>query len=245
MLDMWRSTIGKKTIVAVTGAFLLGYLVLHMAGNLNSLFGPGVGEARVDWYAGWLRDFGEPLLPYAGVVWLMRVLLLSAVLVHIIGVIQLSMRNRAARPPEFPARRIGRSLESRLMMVSGTLLIAFIIFHILQFTTLNITVTPVEHGEVYFSLYNAFQEWYFVAIYLAALVLIGIHLRHGIWSLTQTLGLDSPARNQKIRHGATAFTVVLVIGFAVVPVLMWTEVLDPPNAHSAVLTLTSLGGALR
>jgi len=244
MLDMWRSTIGKKTIVAVTGAFLLGYLVLHMAGNLNSLFGPGVGEARVDWYAGWLRDFGEPLLPYASVVWLMRVLLLSAVLVHITGVIQLNIRNRAARPPQFPAKRIGRSWESRLMMFSGILLIAFIIFHILQFTTLSITVTAVEHGAVYFNLYNAFQEWYFVAIYLAALVLIGIHLRHGIWSLSQTLGLDSPARNQKIRHGATAFTVLLVIGFALVPVLMWTDVLDAPEAHSAMINLTSLGGVL-
>jgi len=242
LLDLWRSTVGKKTIVAVTGAILLGYLLLHMAGNLNSLFGPGGAEPRVDWYAGWLRDFGEPLIPHETVVWLVRALLLGAVLVHITGVVQLSIRNRAARPPEFPARRIGRSLESRLMMVSGTLLIAFIIFHILQFTTLTITVTPLEHGQVYANLYNAFQEWYLVVIYLVALVLIGIHLRHGIWSLTQTLGLDSPARNQKIRHGATALAVILVIGFALVPVLMWTDVLDPPKAHSAVLTLTSLGG---
>lgn len=243
MVDMWKSTIGKKTIVAVTGAFLLGYLILHMAGNLNSLWGPGVSEARVDWYGHWLRDFGEPLIPYAGIVWLMRALLLGAVIVHITGVVQLSARNRAARPAQYPAKRIGRSMESRLMMVSGTLLIAFIIFHILQFTTLTIDVTPLHHGEIYANLYNAFQEWYFVAIYLVALVLIGIHLRHGIWSLTQTLGLDSPARNQKIRLGATALALVLVVGFALVPILFWTDVLAEPNVPSSTITAIS-GGVL-
>ena len=65
MIEFWRSSVGKKTIVAVTGAILVGYLILHMLGNLNSAFGPGGGDARVDWYAGWLRDFGEPLLPHA------------------------------------------------------------------------------------------------------------------------------------------------------------------------------------
>ncbi len=236
---MWRSTIGKKTIVAVTGAFLVGYLILHMAGNLNSLWGPGGGDPRVDWYAGWLRDFGQPLLPYASVVWLMRGLLLGAVIVHITGVVQLNIRNRAARPAHFPAKRIGRSWESRLMMFSGLLLIAFIVFHILQFTTYTIQITPVHHGDVYANLYNAFQEWYFLAIYLAALILIGMHLRHGIWSLTQTLGIDSPARNQKIRHGATALVLLLVIGFALVPILFFTDVLGAPKAHA---TITALSG---
>lgn len=240
---MWRSTIGKKTIVALTGAFLLGYLILHMAGNLNSLWGAGGTEARVDWYAGWLRDFGQPLLPYASVVWLMRVLLLGAVLIHITGVIQLNARNRAARPAQFPAKRIGRSWESRLMMFSGLLLIAFIVFHILQFTTLTIDITPLHHGQVYANLYNAFQEWYFLAIYLAALVLIGIHLRHGIWSLTQTLGLDSPERNRKIRHGATALVVLLVVGFAIVPILFFTDVLDAPTVHTSTITVLT-GGLL-
>lgn len=242
MLDMWRSTIGKKTIVAVTGAFLLGYLVLHMAGNLNSLWGPGGGsEPRIDWYAEWLRDFGQPLLPYFSVVWLMRGLLLGALIVHITGVVQLTIRNRAARPAQYPARRIGRSWESRLMMVSGTLLFAFIVFHILQFTTLTIDVTPLHHGTVYANLYYAFQEWYFVAIYVVALALLGLHLRHGIWSLVQTLGLDSPSTNRPIRHGATALTVVLVVGFALVPVLFWTDVLDPPTATS---TITAMAGGL-
>lgn len=242
MLEYWRSSVGKKTIVAVSGTILVAYLILHMAGNLNSLFGPGGGEPRVDWYSEWLRDFGEPLLPHAFVLWAVRAILLGAIATHVTGVIQLTARNRAARPADHPQRRIGRSLESRLMMLSGSLLIAFIVFHILQFTTLTIDVTPLEHGQIYANLYNAFQEWYFVAIYLVAVCLVGIHLRHGIWSVAQTLGLDSPKRNAPLRRGATALSLLLVIGFALVPVLFIAGVLDAPDSPAALLT--NLAGAL-
>jgi succinate dehydrogenase / fumarate reductase, cytochrome b subunit len=241
--EMWRSTIGKKTIVAVTGSILIAYLVLHMVGNLNSLLGPGVEEARIDEYAHWLRTFGEPLLPYEGIVWAVRALLLGAIVVHIVGVVQLNARNRAARPSAFPAKRIARSFESRLMMVGGVLLLAFIIFHVLQFTTLTITVTPLEAGALYSNVYNAFQEWYIVAIYLVALVFLGMHLRHGVWSLCQTLGLDNPERNQGIRMGANVLTLVIVIGFAVVPVMFFTGVLaEPPAEGFSAATMTSGGG---
>ena len=239
---MWRSTIGKKTIVAVTGTILVAYLVLHMIGNLNSLFGPGGAEPRIDEYAEWLRTFGEPLIPYEGIVWAVRAILLGSVVVHIVGVVQLYFRNKAARPAAFPARRIGRSWESRLMMVSGLLLLAFIIFHILQFTTLTIDVTPLEKGALYANLYNAFQEWYFVAIYLAALVFLGMHLRHAIWSLCQTMGLDNPERNFGIRMGANGLTLVIVFGFALIPVLFFTGALGEPPADELSASLTTFGG---
>ena len=240
--EMWRSTIGKKTIVAVTGAILIGYLVLHMIGNLNSLFGPGGAEPRIDEYAEWLKAFGEPLVPYEGIVWAVRAVLLGAIVIHIVGVVQLTARNRAARPQGFPAKRIGRSWESRLMMVSGTLLLAFIIFHILQFTTLTIDITPLEKGALYANLYNAFQEWYFVVIYLAALVFLGLHLRHAIWSLCQTLGLDSPERNFGIRMSANVLTLVIVVGFALIPVLLFAGVLAEPPAEELSASISAIGG---
>lgn len=240
MIEFWRSSVGKKNIVAVTGAILIGYLILHMLGNLNSLFGPGGGDPRVDWYAHWLRDFGQPLLPYAFVVWVVRAILLTAIVIHITGVAQLIKRNKEARPANFPAKRIGRSVESIAMLGTGTLVLAFIVFHILQFTTLSIHVTPVEHGDVYANLYYAFQKWYFLAIYLAALLLIGMHLRHGVWSIFQTFGLDSPSRNPRLRHGASAFVTILVIGFALVPILFFTDVLGAPVAAS----VTALSGAI-
>lgn len=241
---MWRSTIGKKTIVAVTGAVLIAYLLLHMIGNLNSLFGPGVAEPRIDWYAHWLRTFGEPLVPYESVIWAVRGILLGAIAIHIVGVVQLNARNRAARPEGFPAKRIGRSWESRLMMVSGTLLLAFIVFHILQFTTLTIDVTPLEAGALYANLYNAFQEWYLVALYLVALAFLGMHLRHAVWSLTQTLGFDSPERNFGLRMGANALTLLIVVGFALVPVLFFTGALGEPRANEISAAAETIKGGI-
>jgi len=243
MIEFWRSSIGKKVFVAVTGAILIGYLILHMLGNLNSAFGPGADEARIDWYSQWLRDFGEPLLPHSTVLWIVRAILLAALVIHVTGIVQLVKRNREARPARFPAKRIGRSFESMAMLASGTLLLAFIVFHILQFTTLSIHVTPVEHGEVYANLYWAFQKWYFVVIYLAALLLVGIHLRHGAWSLLQTLGWDNPNRNARLRHGATSLTVILVVGFGTIPILFYTDVLDPPNVAAVVTALNGISGA--
>lgn len=234
MLDFWRSTIGKKVIVAVSGSILLIYVFLHMAGNLNSLFGPGGGEeARVNWYAEWLRGFGEPLLPNSSILWAFRAVLLAALLIHVTGVVQLSNRNLDARPPRFPAKRIKRSFSSMTMMVTGLLLLVFIVFHILQFTSLTIDVTPLKEGDVYANLYYAFQEWYFVVIYVAAVVFLGFHLRHAIWSLCQTLGLDSPSRNRHIRLAATGLSILLVIGFASVPILFATDVLGTPEPTTA------------
>lgn len=243
MIDFWRSTIGKKITVAVSGSILLLYVIGHMAGNLNSLFGPGDGsEARVNWYAEWLRDFGEPLLPHVSVVWSVRAVLLIALIVHVTGVIQLSRRNRAARPPQYPAKRLGRSLSSRTMMVTGLLLLVFIVFHILQFTSLTIDVTPLKEGDVYSNLYFAFQKWYFVVIYVAAVVFLGFHLRHAIWSLCQTLGLDAPSRNQQIRIAATGLSILLVVGFAAVPILFATDVLGAPETTTAMTNAISTGG---
>ncbi len=241
MVDFWRLTIGKKVFVAVSGSVLLVYVFLHMAGNLNSLWGPGGGEeARVNWYAGWLRDFGEPLLPHSSVLWAFRAVLLLALIIHVTGIAQLAKRNREARPAQFPAKRIKRSFSSMTMLVTGLLLLVFIVFHILQFTSLTIDVTPLEEGNVYANLYYAFHEWYFVVIYVAAVVFLGFHLRHAIWSLTQTLGLDSPSRNRRVRYTATGLSILLVAGFAAVPVLFAADVLGEPEATTAIVA--PLGG---
>jgi succinate dehydrogenase / fumarate reductase cytochrome b subunit len=235
--EAWDSNVGKKVIVAVTGLALVLYVVLHMVGNLTALQGAGGGHAQIDEYGHWLREFGTPLLPYETVIWLIRVLLLGALIVHIVGVFQLTQRNRAARPQGYPAKRIGRSWAARTMRLTGPLLLLFIVFHILQFTLLSVDVTPLAEGQIYSNLYGAFQKWYFVVLYLLALGALGYHLRHGVWSLFQTLGLDRPARNPWLRHGATALAVVVSVGFAIIPLGFWTGVLPEPqsgpNAHVA------------
>src|SRR5687768_13078562 len=147
--ELWRSTIGKKVIVATTGAILAVYIVLHVLGNLKAIQGAGAAPA-IDTYAEWLRTMGKPAIPREGLLWSLRVVLLAALIIHVTGIIQLYIRNRQARPAGHrEAKQIGRSWAARTMLLSGLLLLAFVVFHILQFTTGTIQVTPVVEGEVY------------------------------------------------------------------------------------------------
>lgn len=237
--EAWDSNVGKKVIVALTGLSLVGYVVLHMIGNLTALLGADGAEgggAQIDEYGHWLREFGTPLLPEEVSLWAVRIFLLGALIVHVVGVYQLTQRNRAARPTGFPARRIGRSWAARTMRLTGPLLLLFIVFHILHFTVLAIDVTPLREGEIYSNLHGAFQKWYFVVLYLAALGALAYHLRHGVWSMFQTLGLDRPSRNAYLRHGSTALAVIVALGFALVPLGFLTGVLPDPVPRPATAT---------
>lgn len=239
--EAWDSTLGKKLAAAGSAAILVAYLLLHMLGNLTALGGAGDGSPQIDQYGEWLREFGTPLLPHAGFLWFVRLILLAAVIVHITAVVQLAKRNRQARPAGHAAKKIGRSWAARSMIVTGPLLIAFIVFHILQFTTLTVDVTPLREGEVYANLHGAFQKWYFVLLYLVAVGLIGTHLRHGLWSMLQTLGLDDHSRRSRLKAGATVVAGILVVGFALIPVLFWTGALPDPveSAHATLNSLTA------
>ena len=186
--EVWASTIGKKVIVAITGAILALYVILHALGNLKAIQGTGAGGAAIDRYAEWLRTVGSPVIPRNGVLWVIRAILIVALVLHVVAIVQLTRRNRAARPPGAPAPRIQRTLASRTMLLTGILILAFVVFHILQFTTRTIQVTPIYQGTDYLNLYDAFQKWYFVAIYVIAVVILGVHLRHALWSVTQTAG---------------------------------------------------------
>jgi succinate dehydrogenase / fumarate reductase cytochrome b subunit len=218
--EVWGSTIGKKFFVAVSGVILAGFVVAHAAGNFKVF--QGDDGAHVDEYAHWLRTLGEPAIPYEGVLWTLRVVLVAALVVHIVGVVQLTARNRAARPAgtSIAPRRAG-SLSARTMLAGGLLLLAFVVFHILQFTTRTIQVTPVHEGAVYANMLAAFDEWWIVAIYVAAVGILGMHLRHALWSIFQTFGYARPNRNPTIRHGATGVAVAVTVGFAAVPILIF------------------------
>lgn len=230
--EVWGSTIGKKLIVGVSGVILALYVILHMLGNLKTLQGNGDGGIpAVDRYAEWLRTAGEPVLPRDGLLWGVRAILVFVLVVHVVGIVQLIARNRAARPEGHRyAKPIQRSIASRTMAWSGFLLLGFIIFHILQFTTRTITPTPLAADTVYANLYGAFQEWWLVVIYVAAVVILGFHLLHALWSVLQTHGFDKPNRNPSFRRGATATAVLITVGFAAVPIAIVTGILPAPEA---------------
>lgn len=230
--EVWGSTLGKKIIVAATGSFLALYVILHALGNLKALQGAGDGEvSALDEYAEFLRGAGGPVIPDSGVLWAFRALLILAFVVHVVGVVQLIQRNRAARPPGAPV--IQRSLAARTMAYSGFLLLAFIVFHILQFTTLTFEPTPLQQGEVYANVWSAFQETWIVVLYVAMMGVLFFHLRHALWSLIQTAGWDKPNRNATFRRGATVTAVAVSVAFAVVPIMFWAGAMPEPLETSS------------
>lgn len=224
--EVWRSSIGKKIIVAITGVVLVAYVVAHMLGNLKAFQGTGAEGAAIDHYAEWLRDVGEPVIPHEGVLWAVRVVLLACFVIHIVGVVQLAARNRAARPPEHPAPTMARTLSSRTMLFGGLFLLAFVVFHILHFTTGNIDPGSFAQGAVYHNLKEAFESPFFLAIYVAAAVVLGMHLKHAIWSSVQTAGWDKPNRNPTFRRASTFLAVAVAVGFAAMPIAFSIGVLD-------------------
>lgn len=227
----FKSTLGKKAVVAVTGAILLGFLVGHVAGNLKIFLpDPEPGVRDIDVYAEFLRSMGEPMLPHGGALWTFRLILIAALVLHVVFVVQLASVSRAARPDRYEKHHQARAtLAARWMMITGVLLLGFVVFHLLHFTTGAIDPANFEPGRVYANVYSAFTRWPLVVLYAVALGLVSLHLYHGAWSMFQTWGLDSPGRNRALRWFATILSVALFIGFVVVPISVAVGALDPPS----------------
>ena len=226
------STLGTKTVVAVTGIILLGFVVAHMLGNLKTFTGSDAhGIPHVDVYARFLRTMGEPMLPRGFALWATRAVLLAALLLHVGMVFRLLARNRAARPIHYTHRqqRVVSTVAARTMLLSGVLILVFAVIHVLHFTTGTLPlVPPVVPEEVYANLSRAFGVWYVAVFYVIAAGLLGFHLYHGAWSMFQTLGLDNPDRNRGLRWAAALAAVILVVGFCSVPLLFIIGVMPEP-----------------
>jgi succinate dehydrogenase / fumarate reductase, cytochrome b subunit len=224
LLRLYRSTIGKKVIMAVTGLLLVAFVIGHMLGNLQVFIGAGQMNA----YAAFLKSTGELL-------WAVRLGLLVAVLLHILMAWQLTMIKRKARPVGYERREPQVStIASRTMRWGGVLLLVFIVFHILHFTTG--TVFPVasrpdamypqfSHTDVYGNVIAAFRTPWVVALYVVSMLFLMLHLFHGAWSSVRTLGLSKPSRHPLQRRIATAIAVAVWLGFTAVPVAVFFGVI--------------------
>jgi succinate dehydrogenase / fumarate reductase cytochrome b subunit len=237
---LYRSQVGKKAIVAGTGAMLLGFLVLHVIGNLKVFVAdPVPGVPDIDVYARFLRTMAEPVLPHMGGLWIVRGILGVALALHIICVLQLAAMNRRARPiPYAHTSHVHATKSARWMLYTGSLLLVFVVIHLLQFTTGSIDSERFTEGAVYGNLHRAFQVGGYVAGYIVAMAVLGLHLYHGAWSLFQSLGSDNPDRNPSLRRTAVVLAVGLFIAFASVPTAFFVGAMKPPPAITA-----ALGGA--
>jgi succinate dehydrogenase / fumarate reductase, cytochrome b subunit len=209
-----RTTIAMKIVMALSGAFFVLFVAAHMYGNLKVF----AGQAAFDEYAHHLRTFGEPILPYSGFLWVLRVGLVVALVAHAGSAFYLWRRANGARSTRYAVKKAAvATLSSRTMRWGGVALLLFLGFHLAQFTWLTITIGGTFDSP-YERVYAAFSVWWVVAIYLAALAALGMHLRHGVWSACQTLGLTGSPQAARVA-GAAAVTVALVVavGFALPP----------------------------
>ena len=215
MLRLFRTSIGSKLLVAATGTALVGFLFVHAVGNLLVLKGP---EA-LNGYADWLQ--GHPLL------WGFRIGLALLVVLHVGVSIRLARDNRAARPHRYRhIARLGARLPGRLMPVSGLLILAFLVFHLLHLTLRSVgpVVDPLldDAGrvDIYGMLILGFGEPWIVTVYLAAMAVLGLHLLHAIEALFQTLGFNHDSYQPLIRVLAPALSLLITGGFAAIPLLV-------------------------
>lgn len=216
---MLNSSIGLKITMALTGVILSGFVLVHMLGNLQVY----QGAEALDAYGKLLRK--EPAL-----LWTFRLVLLSAVGLHIWAFIALTRKNLQARPQAYQARKYKESsFASRSMIITGPLILAFIIYHILHLTTG--TVHPdFQEGAVYHNLIVGLWGLRGIVgvIYIVAMIMLAFHLWHGVWSMFQTLGAPEDRYRSLGRRFATIFTILVTLGFTSVPLAVLTGFLKLP-----------------
>ncbi|MBM9459661.1 succinate dehydrogenase cytochrome b subunit [Nocardioides sp. zg-536] len=221
-----RSTIALKLLMAVSGLLFIAFTLAHMYGNLMT-FG---GERVFNDYAHHLREFGEPMLPKEGFLWILRVGLILALIAHVASAAILSARASKARPVKYAVKKNrGSSLSSRTMRWGGVALLVFIVWHLLNFTIVKINPSNGETGgdNPYELLVQTFDLWWMTVIYLIAMVALGMHLHHGTFSAMQTLGFTNTAAS-RARARAAGWVVAIVIagGFSLVPLSVLVGIIE-------------------
>jgi len=217
----FTSSIGKKVVMAVTGAILCGFILAHMSGNLQAFIPKDAnGEQALDHYGVFLRQ-----MLHGSALWMARGGLLLAVLLHVWAFVSLTRQNMAARPAGYRETRDREAtFASRSMKFTGPLILVFVVYHILHMTTG--TVHPqFEEGHVYHNLVTGLQVTWVAVFYLVAMAALSFHVWHGFWSMLQTVGASHPRWNPLRKKLAILFTVLVCGGFAAVPLAVLAGVI--------------------
>lgn len=207
-LSLFLSSVGLKALMAVTGLMLVGFLVAHTAGNLQIFAGREVFNA----YAAMLQSLG-------GLLWFMRLGLLGAVGLHILAAVKLSTENMAARNGRYAVQKsAATNYAARTMVVSGPILLLFIVYHIAHLT-LGTTFGAYEHSptDAYGNFVHGFSIPVVAWCYVVANLALGLHMFHGVWSMFQTLGINHPSYNFHLKAGAITITMFVIAGNVFMP----------------------------
>jgi succinate dehydrogenase / fumarate reductase, cytochrome b subunit len=213
---LYRTSIGKKLLMAGSGVILVGFIVFHMLGNLKVF----LGAAQINRYGDGLRTLGEPILPRTYLLWLVRVVLIAAFAIHVVTAIQLGVQSRAARTTRYARTdTVQADYAAKTMRWGGLTILLFLFFHLAHFTWgwLHPGYTYVR-GDVYDNVVQGFKVWWISVVYLLAMIALGLHIYHGTWSIFQTFGINNRRWDRAIRRGATTVASVVVIGNSSIPI---------------------------
>ena len=204
----WDSTNGQKVVMAVTGAILFLFVIAHMLGNLQVFEGPD----KLNGYGRFLHDVPE-------ILWAVRLALLASVILHIWSSVKLAVRKLRARPTGYSKKEsIASTYASRTMYWSGPIILVFVIYHLLHLTAGVVHPgSDFVEGDVYHNVVAGFQVWYVSAWYIFSMILLAFHIRHGAWSMFQSLGINHPRHTPILKKAAATLAVVIALGYISIP----------------------------
>ena len=197
------TSVGQKVVMAVTGAIMVGFVLVHFLGNALIFAGP---EA--------INSYSELLHNSHGLIWVARAILLLSVVSHVGAALSLFAKNSSARQRRYQVKRdLATNYAARTMVVSGPILLGFIVFH-LAHLTFGFTPGPYEHSstDVYANLVRGFSIPWVTGLYVVSMLALGLHLFHGTWSMFQSLGINHSAYNKRIMRAALGITALVTVG---------------------------------
>jgi succinate dehydrogenase / fumarate reductase cytochrome b subunit len=221
VISLYRTSVGKKFYMALSGAVLIGFLFAHMVGNLKMY----MGADAFNHYAEFLREIGYPILPHMVGLWMFRLVLLACVGLHMLSAWQVYTQSKNARGGSYKKEEsLSFAYASRTMRWGGVIIGAFVVYHILHFTV-GSALPEFVHGEAYDNVIYGFRNPLIVAFYVVTLIMITFHVYHGLWSALQTVGANHPKYNPFRRPLALGLALLLLLGFLTVPVGVMAGVL--------------------
>lgn len=227
-IEFYRSAVGKKWVMAITGLMLLGFVLVHMIGNLKLY----LSKEDINLYGESLRGLGGHLVPHTSLLWLLRGGIVVALVLHLHCALSLTLLSRKARPDKYQAPRdyIAANFASRTMRFSGPLIALYLLFHLADLTWGNAN-SEFLRGDPYNNLVYSFQRVPVAILYIVANLALGLHLLHGIWSMFQSLGVNNPRFNQARRWLAQAVVAVIVLGNVSFPIAVQVGAVDLQCPH--------------
>ena len=224
-VGFYRSAVGKKWVMALTGIGIIFFVLAHMVGNWKIFLPDVAGVPDIDIYAEALRELLVPFLPAHVALWILRTGLIVAFLLHIHAAYALTLMNSRARPEPYqgPRTYVAANYASRTMRWSGVIFAAFLLFHLADLTWGIQPMAPETwaRGEVYANFIATFYRAPVTAFYVIAMVLLGLHLYHGAWSMFQSLGINHPRFNAVRRSFAIGLAVLVTVGNAIMPLAVY------------------------